>query len=486
MYRGKYEATNRGGRQPAPQPAKTPVKTPAKKKKQKKKVSLGTWIFYTMYFVMILVAAVGIRFGLGWVENWLVDFEASQPDAKCQEVFDRYFANPDWNQVYDLLDSDAVGAMTKESFVSYMEQKVGSTELTYSKTSAGLSGGRKYILRLDGKNIGTFTLTNSVTGELEIPDWKLNQVEIFVSANEYVTVLTAHGNTVTVNGQTLDDSHIIRTTSTMVESYLPEGIHGPRTATYYIKGLLNVPEVTVTDTKGNAVAMSYDPDTRTYAENFEIADIAISQDEYDFVLEATKTYFRFMLNDTGSTQLRQYFDSASQTYKTIIKSEDPWLQDFRTYDFGTEKIYDFCRYGDDLSSVRIAMDLNVTRTNGTIKTFSVDTTFFLERSGRAWKIIDMTNVDVTQVLTQVRMTYLQDGKQLSTQMVSTDVTALKLPSVVAPEGKVLAGWFLQEVNEKGDITYSRMFMPGEDGSVKLPAGYVLEPMELHVLFEEAK
>ena len=247
-----------------------------------------------------------------------------------------------------------------------------------------------------------------------------------------------------------------------------------------------VPEVTVTDTKGNAVAMSYDPDTRTYAENFEIADIAISQDEYDFVLEATKTYFRFMLNDTGSTQLRQYFDSASQTYKTIIKSEDPWLQDFRTYDFGTEKIYDFCRYGDDLSSVRIAMDLNVTRTNGTIKTFSVDTTFFLERSGRAWKIIDMTNVDVTQVLTQVRMTYLQDGKQLSTQMVSTDVTALKLPSVVAPEGKVLAGWFLQEVNEKGDITYSRMFMPGEDGSVKLPAGYVLEPMELHVLFEEAK
>ena len=500
MYRGKYEANPKGGKQPQRKmvtqlseetavKAAAPVAAPpkqTKKKNKKKKITAGTVIFYTLYFIMILVAALAIRYGLGWLENWLTDFEASQPDAKCQEVFDQYFADPDWATVYDLLDSDAVGTMTKDAFVAYMEQKVGQTELTYSKTSAGLSGGRKFILRLDGQNIGTFTLTNSVTGELEIPDWKLSHVEVFVAAREYVTVLTAYGNTVTVNGLTLDESYIIRTTETTVEEYLPEGIHGPRTATYYIGGLLNAPEVTVTDANDNAVKMDYDPEARAYTEAFEISDITIAQNQYDFVLEATKTYFRFMLDAATPAQLREYFDSNTDTYKTIIKSEDPWLQDYRTYDFGTEKIYDFCRYSEDMFSVRIAMDLNVTRTNGTIKTFSVDTTFFVSRAGKTWKITGMTNVDVTQVLTKVRMTYLQDGKALSSQMVATDVTSLQLPNVVVPECKALAGWFLQNEDEKGNITYTLVFQPGEDGSVKLPAGYVLEPMELHVLFEEVK
>lgn len=473
-------------RRAAPQPEKTQKRAPVKNKKEKTKASLGTWIFYTLYVMMILVAAVGMWFGLGWVENWLVDFEASQPDAKCQEVFDQYFADPDWKQVYDLLDSEATANMSKDAFADYMAQKIGDGELTYSKTSAGLSGGRKFILRLDGKNIGTFTLTNSVTGELEIPDWKLSQVEIFVSANESVTVLTAYGNTVTVNGQPLEESHIIRTTASVVEEYLPEGVHGPRTATYYIDGLLNVPEVTVSDASGNAVALSYDPETKTYTENFEITDSTIAQNEYDFVLEATKTYFRFMLNAVDAAKLRQYFDSSSETYKTILKSEDQWLQNFRTYDFGAENIYDFCRYSDELFSVRIAMDLNVTRTNGTIKTFSVDTTFFVTRSGKTWRVIEMTNVDVTQILTQVRITYLQNGNVLSTEMISTDITSLNLPSVTAPEGKTLAGWFVQDVDAEGNTTYSLVFEPAEDGSVKLPAGYVLEPMELHALFEEAK
>ena len=490
MYRGKYEAKNRGGNQPvrraAPQPQQTQKRPQVKNKKEKTKASPGTLIFYTLYAIMILVAAVGIWFGMGWVENWLVDFEASQPDAKCQEVFDQHFANPDWKQVYDLLDSDAVANISKESFAGYMAQRIGDGELTYSKTSAGLSGGRKFILRLDGKNIGTFTLTNSVTGEMEIPDWKLSHVEIFISANESVTVLTTYGNTVMVNGQPLEESNIVRTTSTVAQEYLPEGVHGPRTATYYIDGLLNAPEVEVTDASGNAVALSYDPQTKTYTEDFEITDNAITQSEYDFVLEATKTYFRFMLDVVDAAKLRQYFDSTSETYKTIIKSEDPWLQNFRTYDFGAEHIYDFCRYGEDLFSVRIAMDLNVTRTNGTIKTFSVDTTFFLARSGKTWRVIEMTNVDVAQILTQVRLTYLQDGQVLSSGMIDTECSTLETPSVTVPEGKVFSGWFLQGKDDKGDTTYTRVFQPDENGTVKLPADYVLEPMELHALFEEAK
>ncbi len=473
MYRGKFEAGQRGN-PPAPAPSR------------KKKMTTGTVIFYSLYFAMIAAACVAIWLGLGWAENWLIDFEASQPDAKCQEVFDQYFADPDWSQVYTLLDSEAVGPMTKEEFASYMESTVGDRPLTYSKTSAGLSGGRKYILRLNGENLGTFTLMNSVSGDLEIPDWQLSAVEIFVSAKEYVSITTDQGNTVLVNGIALEDSHIIKTTSTLAEDFLPEGVHGPRTATYYMDGLLNPPKVEVTDHQGNPVAMAYDAQAKHYTQESSAQSQTVPQDLYDFILEGTKSYCRYMLDVGSAAQLQNYFDRSSDTYNTIIRNKDRWLQNFRTYDFGKETIDDYCVYSEALVSVRVSVDLNVTRSNGTVKTIALDTTFFAQRNGRGWQISEMTNVEVAQERTQVRMRYFQDGKLLSSEMVATDSDTLKTPAVVPPEGKRFTGWFRESKDDKGNTTYSLVFQPGEDGAVKLPADYVLEPMTLHALFEEDK
>lgn len=487
MYRGKYEATKKG-RAPA-RPVKQAASAQASaapapaKKPAKRRTTLGTKLFYFLYFVMVAALIGGIYYGLDFLNGWLVDYEASQPDTKCQQIFQQLFVSPDWGEIYDLLDPEATKVESKEAFVSYMEQRVGAQELTYSKTSAGLSGGRKYIIRLGDENLGIFTLSNSVTGELEIPDWQLNTVEIFVSSKEYVTVFTQRENTVYINGQPLDDSAIIRTTATLAEDYLPEDVHALRTATYYVDGLLIAPEVTVTDASGNPIAMDYDPDTRTYTEPLVTQTFTISQEEYDFVLEATKTYFKYMLEDATAYKLQSYFDKTSSTYKSIMRNE-MWLQSYLSYDFSQETISGYCRYGDDLFSVRIAMDLDVTRTKGTIKTFSLDTTYFIKKTGDSWKIIEMTNVDVQKVLTEVRVTYMQDGQVLSSEMLSQDVTYLQTPSVQAPDGKVLAGWFQESFDENGDTTYTLVFQSDDNGRVQFPAGYVLEPLELHALFEK--
>lgn len=484
MYHGKYEANAKGRRQPVQENAPVREKTPAAPKKRKK--TLGTKIFYTCYLLMIIAAAVGIWYGHGLLTDFLMDFEASQPDTKCQEVFDRYFADPDWAEVYSLLNPEAVGAMTQDEFTTYMQTTVGDRELTYTKTSAGLSGGRKYILRLDGENLGTFTLKNSVTGELEIPDWKLDAVEVFVSVREYVTVITAYGNTVTVNGMTLNEDHVIRATHTVAEEYLPEGVTGPRTVTYYLDGLLNAPEVTVTDAAGNAVAMTYDEASKTYTQTPVEAPQEMSEKQEKFVVEATKSYFRFMVNAGSEGQLKKYFDGSSETYKTIIKSDDRWLQTYKTYNFGDPTFTDYCSYGEDLFSVRIAMELLVTRTNNTVKTFSLDSTYFIRAEGNGWIVAEMTNVDVAKVLTQVRLTYKQEDRTLSSELLSTEVTSLKTPNVTVPEGKVFSGWFIQSEDEAGNTTYTRVFQPDETGAVQLPTGYTLEPMVLYALFEEAK
>ena len=116
----------------------------------------------------------------------------------------------------------------------------------------------------------------------------------------------------------------------------------------------------------------------------------------------------------------------------------------------------------------------------------MDSTYFVRAEGNGWIVAEMTNVDVAEVLTQVRLTFMQENRVLSSEMLSADVSSLKTPAVTVPEGKVLSGWFIQSEDEAGNTTYTRVFQPDENGTVQLPADYTLEPMVLYALFEEAK
>ena len=128
--------------------------------------------------------------------------------------------------------------------------------------------------------------------------------------------------------------------------------------------------------------------------------------------------------------------------------------------------------------------MNVTRADGSVKKFEVDNTFFVEKkSNGAWKIIDMTNVDVQQEKVQVRLTYMQDGNVLSSEMVDATAGSVTTPAVTVPEGKVLSGWFREVTGEDGKTTMVLVFAPDETGKVNLPSGYELEPMVLHALFD---
>ena len=117
----------------------------------------------------------------------------------------------------------------------------------------------------------------------------------------------------------------------------------------------------------------------------------------------------------------------ADSIKAIRKDE--WLQNYKTYKFGTPTVKDYCRYSDTLYSVRMIMDLNVIRTDNTTKTFSLDTTYFVETVGTKQGIVDMTNVDITEVFTQVRLTCTVDGKVVSSQMLDNDTSRLQLPTV---------------------------------------------------------
>ncbi len=469
-----------------PTPEAPVTETNQKKEKKKKRIRVGTVIFYLFYLLLIGAFAMGMNYVLGELEDWLTLYEASQPQTKSQEIFDRLFSDPNWEEIYTLADLEDTKFESKEAYAAYMAEKIGDKELTFHKTSAGLSGGQKYIVKLDNEKLATFTIKNDVTSELEIPHWELATVEAFYSRDKNITINTLGNRYIYLNGVLLDDSYIIRTTASVVDKYLPEGLHGPRTQTVYADNFLVVPEVTVVDGDGNPVDVTYDAATNTYTE----ADITVTyepdQEVYDAIITATQSYCRHMIG-AGASNVHKYFDTKSEIYRSISKNEGKWFTGYSSYSFTDATLSEYTRYSDTLASARIQFTMNVHRNDGTVRPYEINQTLFVEkREGKGWLVINMTNLDVHQILTQVRMTYLLGDTVISSDMVSADEETITLPTVEVPEGKVFTGWFRESVDAEGNTTYSLVFAPTEESEIHLPSDYQLEPMVLHALFEASE
>ena len=469
--------------QPARQPnGKRPQAAQTMPEKRRKGPRLGGVIFYTLYFMFILVFFVATFFGLQWLQGWLTDYQAAQPTTKSQEVFDQLFSHPDWGALYDAAGVEDTPYEGKEQFVAYMENKVGDSALTFKETSAGLSGDKKYLVLLEDEKIASFTLSGQTTAITDIPDWELGGVELFFDRSETFYIKNTDGHTVEVNGVPLDDSHVIQIATTAAAERLPIGITGVSICTQEISDLMATPTVTIFDESGNPMEVSYDAETHTFTEQTQAN--TISDGEKEAALNAAKTYCLFMIEKASRADIAKYFDTSSEAYSVITNlSGNLWMQGNNGYRFTKEEVSDYARYTDDLFSARVSLTLNVTRKDGTTKDFAYDSTlFFRKQDTGKWLVYDATNADVNAPVGKVRLTFMNGDTVLSSDFVKTDATELDTPLVSAPEGKVFIGWYRIDKYDNG-TTYTMVFDPDENGHVIIPSGTTLEPMTLYALFE---
>lgn len=515
MYQGKYLQENRKessdaqksvSRENTPPvvPAGTvPERTPstrttapnASPRRQRRRNSRRSGkLFYSLYFLFILVVLIATFAGLNWLRGWLTDYEAAQPTVKAEQIFHQLFSDPQWDQLYEAsgaLDSVFEG---KEQFISYMNNKISSAELTYLETSAGLSGDKKYVVRLGDEKIASFTLVdkNSDSGAGTdnmgtLPDWQLGTVEVFFARNHSYLIEKKDGHTAYVNGVPLDDSYTIQIATTKAEEYLPEGTAGISMCIQQINGLVTLPTVTVFDENGSQMEVTYDESTCTFTERTESNTISI--DEEEVAVDAAKTYCLWMIKEiTSKATVAKYFDSSCDTYRSIVNTTELWMQSHNGYEFTDISITGYCHYTDDLFSARVSMNLNVTRTDDTTKTYPyLQSLIFKKNDSGKWLCIKATNVDISQPVGIVRLTFMQGETQLSTGFYNTDVTEIVTPTVSpVPEGQIFSGWVTITEDETGNTVYTLVFQPDETGRVTIPEGTTLMPMTLYALFEDAE
>ncbi len=433
-------------------------------------------LFYKVLLGIVLTLVAGfcyLRFGV--LRPWLARFEAAQPRHASQEVFAELFAPADWGRVYDLAGLEEGFYGDREGFARSMEELTAGREMTLVETSAGLSGNRRYIVKAGSDSVAAFTLADG--GEDEAL-WKLDRVELLLGQAGTVSVRAPEGWSVLVNGAVLGEECRVQTVETAAERYLPEGVHGRRGVLWQTRtSAIRQAEVTVLDREGQTASLRYEEGCFTAEEPSEEP----GEVERAALLGAAESYARYMIREASDHQLRRYFDSESQIYRTI-RSSEIWINSTAGHSIENESVSQFRRYGDDLFSARVGMDMNVRRKNGTLKGYRVDSTFFFHRTAEGWRAYEMTNVDVQREITRTRLVFMDGQEELGRLFVSSEERSFTPPAAAVPEGRRFAGWAVRD-GSGNSVTMTVRFRPGEDGTVSLPAGCVLEPMTLYAVFE---
>lgn len=435
-------------------------------------------IFYSIYFVCIGLCLAGMTGVVFWLYGWLEDYEASQPTAKCSQVFAELFEHPDWAAIYSMAGMSDTLFEDGTSYASYMTEKVGSSALTLSETSAGLSGNKKYFVRLGDEKLLSFTLISS-EGENGITQWELGGLEPVVNRTVGVRVIKNAEDTVYINGVPLDETYTVQRTETLAENYLPEGVHGPRREMQCVEGLLMPPTVQILNAKGEEQTVYYDEEQEAYVE--EISAEEMPESDRQAVLAVARGYCEYMIGASG--RLSDFFDPDTEIYQTIRRNES-WMQSYLSYSFEGEQADGYQRYSDTLFSANVRLSLNVTRKNGSVKEYGLNVSYLFERQADgSCRAVNMTNVDMTLPVEQVRLVYYCDGELLWDGFVEKAAGQISAPVVQAPEGKQFSGWMKETVDMTGRVERVLVFVPDEAGNVTLPAGYELTPMTLYPLFE---
>ena len=449
------------------------------------KVRHHTRVFYTCYFSFIFVFFALTFCGLLWLKGWLTDYEAAQPSTAADAFFQMYFADPNWGLIYDnAVNKNAVG--DRSAFVSYMEDKVGDSQLTYQETSAGLSNNKKFFVKAGNERVASFMLVGGETEHItDIPDWKLGDIELIVKHDNTYYIRMLEGHTAYLNGEKLDESYTIMKATTAAQDFLPEGTPGIKMWVQQVDNQIGRPNIRITDENGREMEVEYNAETKTFQEISPSS--TMTEEQRTAIVDAAKVYGEYMISQASRAELAKHFDSSSTNYAAIRDQEKIVQKAFyQGHSFGEPVITEFTMYSDDIFSAHIAIKLNVTRTDGTVKEFPIDTTmFFAKQSTGKWLVYDMTNQDVQKPVGQVRLTFMNGDQVLSSDFYDSKITELDTPMVSVPEGKVFSGWVSRSISEDGKTTLTVVFPPSENGHVVLDSKTTLEPMVLTPLFENA-
>lgn len=360
----------------------------AVKFKKAKRSIIGTLVFYSVYFILVIAAIFGILHVLKELHSFLDNYERSLEKYEAQIVFDSYFSPCRFDKLFDMQNIELSEFEDKEDFVTYMENQYGGKEIIYKEVSAGLSNDKKYTVAADKVKFAEFTLTQNSDPLTPEDTWLLNTVSTNYQKNESVAVKIYKTSKLFVNDKEITDDYLT-TDDITTESCerVPDGVTGILLREYKVDGLLLQPNLKVINRHGNESNLVFDEESQMYVE--EITYDVISEDIKNRAIGAAQTYAKYITLDASLYNVSQYFDTASNTYNNIRISENRWYTYHVGYEFKDVELKEYYIYDENIFSIRYSCNHYVYRTGTEQFLFPLDLTLYFKNINGTFYVYDM-------------------------------------------------------------------------------------------------
>ena len=466
-------------------------------------------IFWTVCFYLILLVAVvlGVKNTqdkVSALDQQLEEYELAQAPHFVDSLFQQYFASPDWGALFDMAAPEIQSQYEgKDAYIRYAEAKVSDQPLSYRYLRSISDTEDEYTVYAGKEAMASFTVQNSST-DPAAPHWQLGTLKLLYSSEGSYRITHTIGHTVKVNGVALTESTLIKSTQmapTKVLKVLPIQVPVIGTNTHEVQGLMAVPVVTIEDSNGHPLQVNYDQETHEFSE--AINQETIPQEIRTLALDTVHAYCEYMIQGAFSGTLSQYFKAGTDTMNGISSTNTNHLQRPQAYAFSQEEVSNLVYYTEDLFSVDVKLQMDLTREDNTVKQDRIEKSLFFEKDFNGnWLCVNMTGEKLFDEVTTVRVRFVQDDKVLSSRMIDQKEQFIYCPDAEIPtelpdntpghnmkkndtsylEKISFAGWGLLLEDKYGKPYYQPVFKADLDRKAEIPGGLLEEPVTLYPIF----
>lgn len=322
----------------------------------KKKFKIGGFASFLLVYSALLILLIG--FGLYYVWNLLIDYEAGMPDVNMEQFMVEF----EGDNLRNLLEEYPVSVHeydSKESVVdAYMQMVVGK-ELSFKKLTGKYTNTTPVYEIYAGENvIAVAELTEIGKNKHGFSIWEMSNVTFdgYGPETHEVSIKVPGSATVTINGNVINEKYLTETIPVEMTTNLSEYVEWvPEYKVYKMENLIQQPEITVS---GDYIKQAQDP-AYTIAYDF-VPDETLAEEAGPRIWAMAHEYGAYIINKGSLYTLKSYMLGKAAEYVSNIPAiwAYLWNEEY-TYTFTNEELTSFTRYSDTCFSCEVSYTLNV-------------------------------------------------------------------------------------------------------------------------------
>ncbi len=324
---------------------------------------IGNVVFFLIWAAVIVVSIIAAKRFLAYSLKSFEEYEASQLSYAFEDSIEKLNA-ASAEELRGLLATEEPEASEfddVDAIVRGKYEELAASDLSAKEVQSKESGTHRYALYSGESQVGHFEIrsTGKETrlGLLTLEKWAYDGGEVYFSYPSYERSITLpEGFAITVNGIPADESYLTGERKSIPEfHYMEELEKMPQMVGYSFTGLLEEPDIQVTDNLGEPVEIPWDGNKAVLPAKWNASDCP--EELREWVIGTYKLWSEYCLLDRTLEEVETILipDSSLWTQVQMSDSELKWIDKHTILGYEDEQVSDYIAYSDSCFSCRVRM-----------------------------------------------------------------------------------------------------------------------------------